>query len=148
MHYLKKIFVLTLFASLASAQASELAVDTAFNFERLATDGITLGQEVTEDRLIETDLEFELTLEYPLDEAWWLFFTGTLFAESEVTETIGDRQRASGLERDELGITYSFGDVYDAQLTLGRVEFVNDSEWWIWWDESLDSLSLQASYGD
>jgi hypothetical protein len=149
MHYLKhSLLVALLTPSLVTARASSLDSDVTLNFERLATDGITLGEEATNDRLVESALELEISLDYPLDEQLLVFFTGTLFSESEVIKTSSERQTASGLELDELGFAYSFGEHYDAMLKLGRVEYSGESEWWVWWDESLDGLGLEANYGD
>ena len=118
------------------------------NLERSALDGLSLGDDPTADRKVEEDYEIEFTLEYQVSDDLYLFFSGALKDESETIETIGRKQEVAGLERKEIGVGYIFGKEIPSHLRFGRSQFVSTSEWWLWWDEELDSIRLNSSYGD
>lgn len=116
--------------------------------ERSALEGLSLGNESSEDRLVEQDLEFEFALEYRVTNDFYLFLTAALIDESETVETAGIEDDVSGLERREIGFGYFFGEDLVSHLRVGRTEFVSASEWWLWWDEELDAIRLESSYSD
>lgn len=118
------------------------------SLERSALEGLSLGSDPVEDRQVEEDYEFEFILEYQLSNKAYLFFSGALIDETETLESSGKDERVSGLERKEIGFGYLFGEAVRSELKIGRVEFVSASEWWLWWDEELDSISLDSTYGD
>jgi len=118
------------------------------SIERSALEGLSLGSEPAEDRLVEEEYEFEFSLEYQINNNLYLFFTGTLFDETETVKTSGDEEEVSGLERKLMGLGYFFGESVKSELNIGRMEFVSASEWWVWWDEELDAISLYSIYGD
>ncbi len=118
------------------------------NLERSALDGLGLGDDPTEDRQVVEDYEIEFALEYQVDDKLYLFFSGALKDETETLETIGRKEDVSGLERKEIGVGYLFGKEIPSHLRFGRSAFVSASEWWLWWDEELDSIRLDSSYGD
>ena len=124
--------------------------DYAFqiSIERSALDGLSLGDDPSEDRLVEEDYEIEFALEYQVNDELYLFFTGALKDETETIETAGLEEEVSGLERKEIGVGYFFGEEVSSQLRFGRTEFVSASEWWLWWDEELDAIRLDSNYGD
>jgi len=47
-----------------------------------------------------------------------------------------------------MGLGAYFGEEINSEFILGRREFVSASEWWIWWDEELDAISLDSAYGN
>ena len=118
------------------------------SIERSALDGLSLGDDPSEDRLVEEEYEIEFALEYQVNDDLYLFFTGALIDETETIETLGLEEDASGLERKEIGVGYFFGKDFVSHLRFGRTEFVSDSEWWLWWDEELDAIRLDSSFSD
>ena len=118
------------------------------SLERSALEGISFGSDPAEDRLVEEDYEFEFSLEYQLTENSYLFFTGALIDETETVENSGAEDDVSGLERKQMGFGYFFGETVKSEFNIGRMEFVSASEWWLWWDEELDAISLDSTYGD
>ncbi len=126
-------------------------LDYAFeiSLERSALEGISLGSNSAEDRRVEEDYEFEFGLEYQLTENSYLFFIGALTHDVETVENSGvEEEDASGLERKQMGFGYFFGETIKSEFNIGRMEFVSASEWWLWWDEELDAVSLDSTYGD
>ena len=137
----------------AADERNSFDYDFQISIERYALDGLSLGDDPSEDRLLEQDLEFEFALEYLVTDDFYLFFTGALIDESETIETAvaGERDvkdEVSGLERKAIGLGYFFGGAVDSQLRLGRTEFVSASEWWLWWDEELDAIRLDSAWRD
>ena len=118
------------------------------SIERSALDGLSLGNDPSENRLVEEDLEFELALEYRVTNDFYLFITAALIDESETIDTAGIEDDVSGLERKAIGFGYFFGEELVSHLRVGRTEFVSASEWWLPWDEELDAIRLDSSYGD
>ena len=118
------------------------------SYERSALDGLSLGSDRTEDRLVEEEFEFEFALEYRVNNDLFLFFTAALIDETETIETAGLDESVSGLERREIGVGYFFGETVDSLLVVGRSKFVSASQWWVWWDEELDAIRLQSAYRD
>ena len=128
--------------------AAESGGPLEINLERSALEGLSLGSDPAEDRLVEEDYEFEFSLEYQLTENSYLFFTGALIDETETVENSGVEDDVSGLERKQMGFGYFFGETIKSEFNIGRMEFVSASEWWLWWDEELDAVSLDSTYGD
>ena len=151
---MRKLFVLLLACGLfyqapvAAENGGPLDYSFQINLERSALEGLTLGSDSAEDRLVEEDYEFEFSLEYQLTENSYLFFTGILINETETVENSGVEDDVSGLERKEMGFGYYFGETIKSELNIGRMEFVSASEWWVWWDEELDAVSLDSTYSD
>lgn len=139
---------LAAFVPAAADDGNPLDYQFEFSFERSALDGLSLGDDLTEDRLIEEDYEFEFVLEYGLNADLYLFFTGSFINETEAIETIDKEEKENGFERKEIGIGYFFGDEIASELKVGRREFASVSEWWLWWDEELDAISIDSNYGD
>ena len=119
-----------------------------FSMERSTLDGLSLGDEPAEDRLIEEDLEFEIKLEYQINDNFYLFLVGAFIDETETIETLNLVEDVSGFERKEVGFGYFFGDTIKSELNVGRMEFSSTSDWFIWWDEELDGVRLRSNYGD
>lgn len=134
--------------TVAMAERDSFDYDFQVSYERSALDGRSLGDDATLDRLTEEDYEFEFALEYRVTNDFYLFFTGALIDENNTVETVGSEENVSGLERKTIGLGYFFGDDLVSHLRLGRTEFVNASEWWLWWDEELDAIRLDSNYGD
>lgn len=142
---------------------SPLYYEFALGFEKNKIDKVGLGSDPTRDdvdedpvvdQIIEEDYEFEFSLEYTVNEQVYLFLTGSLIDETETQkfnnfiDTRRIREQVSGFERKEIGVGFYFGEQIASELKLGRMEFVSISEWWVWWDEELDAISLESSYGD
>lgn len=144
-------FCISLIAYLNTAVGSDSSpIDYSFQFslERSALDGISLGDDPSEDRLLEEDIEFEINLEYQINDSLYLFFVGAFIDETETLETINLVEDVSGFERKEIGLGYFFGEEFQSELNIGRMEFSSTSDWFIWWDEELDGIRLQSTYGD
>ena len=141
-------FDLFYLAPVAAENGSPLDYSFQISLERSALEGLSLGSDPAEDRLLEEDYEFEFSLEYQLTENSYLFFTGALIDETETVETSGMEENVSGLERKQMGLGYFFGETIKSEFKIGRMEFVSVSEWWLWWDEELDAVSLDSTYGD
>ena len=132
----------------ATGEYRGLDYQITLNLERSALDGRTFGEQPEEDRLVIEEYELELALEYEVSDNFYLFFVGTLIDDSETLETAGIDEEDRGLELNQLGFGYLFGETVVSELNLGRLEFLSASEWWIWWDEELDALRLQSSYAN
>ena len=135
-------------APVAAESGGPLDYSFQISLERSALEGLSLGSDPAEDRLVEEDYEFEFSLEYQLTENSYLFFTGALIEETETVEDSGVEEDVSGLERKQMGFGYFFGETIRSEINIGRMEFVSASEWWLWWDEELDAVSLDSTYGD
>ena len=141
------------FLSLSSAVAADgeyrdLDYQFTLSIERSALDGVTFGSEPEVDRLVVEEYELELALEYEARDDLYLFFVGTLVDDSETLDPAGPRETDRGLEINQLGLGYLFGESVVSEANIGRLEFKSASEWWVWWDEELDAIRLQSSYGD
>lgn len=130
----------------AAQDLSPFTYDFTLSLERSAWEGVTLGGDQSEDRLVEEEYELEIALEYQVTDALYLFFTGTLTDDREIVETAGIEEKTQGLERTEMGVGYYFGEQVVSDLNVGRMEFSSASDWWVWWDEELDAVRLQSSY--
>ena len=129
---------------------SNTALDYGFQFtvERSALEGLSLGDEPGEDRLIEEDHELEIDLEYQLNDSLYLFFVGAFIDETETIETAKLVEEVSGFERKEIGLGYFFGDSVQSELNIGRMEFSSRGDWFLWWDEELDGIRLASTFSD
>jgi len=127
---------------------SFLDYEFALSLEANELDNLSLGDDPDLDRLVEEDYEFEFKLEYTVNDNLYFFFGASLVDESETVKPINTEETLSGLERKEMGLGYYFGEEIDSELKLGRVEITSASEWWLWWDEDLDMISLESTYGD
>ncbi len=151
---MRKIIYIVLVILVVSAPVAQAdngdALDYGFQlaFERSALEGLSLGADPAEDRLVEEDYEIELDLEYEVNDTFYLFLTAALVDETETVENSGVEESVSGLERKRIGAGYLFGETVHSELTVGRLEFVSASEWWLWWDEELDAVRLESYYGD
>jgi len=148
-----QIFFISLFSItclMTSEAESNGSFDSSFEFiiERSALEGLSLGDDPAEDRLVEEEFELEFKIEYSVSNDFYLFFTGALIDETETIETENEEEKTSGLERKEMGLGYFFGETVQSELKLGRMEFASTSEWFLWWDEELDSVRLKSNFGD
>jgi hypothetical protein len=141
-------FSLFLNLDVVATASGQLNTDIEFGFEFNVLDGVTLGSDTGSNKLLEQDLEIELDLEYRFNDQFNLFFTGAVIDETEQIKSVGSKSKRSGLEFREIGIAYLFGDIVDFELKLGRVEYESISQWWSWWDDELDIISLQFWYED
>ncbi|MGD2067025.1 MAG: alginate export family protein [Candidatus Bathyarchaeota archaeon] len=130
------------------ADIPEFNIDYSLDFEHTVMDGLSLGYNPDEDHRIETISELGISLEYIPSDQWRLFFSGVLSKENISLENSGEHEDTSGVERKEMGVAYQFGNSIDAELKVGRNEFVSDSEWWVWWNELLDAITLDTKYND
>ncbi|MEW8505276.1 MAG: alginate export family protein [Candidatus Thiodiazotropha sp.] len=150
---MRQLISITFFLSLFliphayAEHGGSLYADFEIGIEFKEIDGLSLGDEAEMNKLVEQDLELEFDLEYRLNNQFNLFFTGALIDESEVIKSADLKSTRRGLELRELGISYLFGDIVDSELKLGRVEYESISQWWSWWDDELDIISLQLWYG-
>ena len=110
-------------------------------------DKVTLGDEPDADRLVEEEFELEFFLEYLASNQVYYYFGGSLIDETEEVKPNGERDHASGFERGEMGVGYTFGDLVESEVRVGRREYLSSSDWWFWWDEDLDSVSLESRWG-
>jgi len=135
--------------SITLADSAE-AFDYGFEFsmERSAQEGVTLGDDLAEDRLVEEDFEFEIDLEYQINDSIYLFLIGAFIDETETIETASLVEDVSGFERKEVGLGYYFGDTIRSDFNIGRMQFESASEWFVWWDEELDGVRLKSTYGN
>ena len=133
-------------ASPAAGDYDEFEYQFTLSLERSALEGVTLGDDPQGDRLVIEEYELELDLEYALGDDAYLFFVGTLVDDSETLETAGNEEESRGLEVSQIGFGYLFGETVASELSVGRMEFLSASEWWVWWDEELDAVRLQSSY--
>ena len=75
-------------------------------FARSALEGLSLGADPAEDRLVEEDYEIEIDLEYEVNDAFYLFLTAALIDETETVENSGLEEDTSGIERKRIGAGY------------------------------------------
>ena len=136
-------------ASPAMAEENS-ALDYAFtiSLEKSEIDNLSLGDDSRVEKLVEEDYELELALEYTVSDNVYLFLVAGLVDETETIKPVDEEDQASGLERKQMGVGVYFGEEIDSEFILGRREFVSTSEWWIWWDEELDAISLDSAYGN
>ena len=151
---MRKLFLIILtgiwFCSPSSAEDGfPLEYEFLVSIELSELDNLTLGDEPAEKRLEMEDYEFEFDLLYQIDDHWYAFFAGQLGDEAETIEPAGLKEEdLSGFERKQIGIGVEFGEEITSDLSIGRVEFLSIGEWWLWWDEDLDAIKLESSYGD
>lgn len=137
-------------SSIASAAGEYGNPDYQFtlSLERSALDGLTLGDDQQQDRLVIEEYQLEIALDYEASDSLYLFFVGTLVDDSATLHTAGLAENDRGLEINQLGVGYLFGEIVAYDLNAGRLNFRSASDWWLWWDEELDALRLQATHGD
>ena len=110
-------------------------------------DDVSFGGDPDVERSVEEELELAFSIEYQAGDRLYFIFGGSLIDETEEVEPRGARESLSGFERGEMGIGYLFGENVESEIRAGRQEFVNLSHWWYWWDEDLDSISLNSRSG-
>ena len=151
---MRKLFIIIFTSAwICSAVSAENGFPLEYEFlvsvEISELDNLTLGDEPTEKRFEKEDYEFEFDLLYQFDDHWYAFFAGSLVDEVETIEPVGfEEEDVSGFERRQIGIGVEFGDEIASNFSMGRVEFLGIGEWWLWWDEELDAIKLESSYGD
>lgn len=136
---------------LSPAMADEnpaLDYSITLSLESNEIDNLSLGDDSRVDKKTEKDYELELALEYTVNDNLYFFLVAGLVDETETIKPVDEKDETSGLERKEMGVGVYFGETIQSEFILGRREFVSASEWWIWWDEELDAVSLDSSYGD
>ena len=147
------LFILC-FYSLAGILPASADENSAFDYEFVISiegsqlDDLSLGDDPDLERLEEEEVEFEFGFEYQPNEQLYFFLVGAYKDEVETEKPNGERDSFAGLERKEMGMGVYFGEEIDSEFILGRREFVSASEWWIWWDEELDAISLDSAYGN
>jgi hypothetical protein len=129
-------------------ESSLLYHEFTLNLHGSQLDNLSLGEDPEVDRLVTEEYEFELNLEYSLSDRTYLFLDASLFANSETIEPSDERDSESGIDGKQLGISMAFGEAQNHVAKLGRIEFVSRSEWWIWWDEGIDAISLESFSGE
>ena len=147
---LSTILIGCLLVASPAMAAENSALDYAFtiSLEKSEIDSLSLGEDSRVEKLVEEDYELELALEYTVNDNVYLFLVAGLVDETETIKPVGEEDRTNGLERKQMGVGVFFGDDIDSEFILGRREFVSASEWWIWWDEELDAISLDSAYGN
>ena len=110
-------------------------------------DNLSLGDDPDVDRLEEEEYELAFTIEYQASDQLYFYFGGSLIDEAEEIKPNGEDESLSGFERGEIGFGYSFGSEITSEIRVGRREFISASDWWYWWDEDLDSVSLDSRWG-
>lgn len=151
---MRKLFLIILASTwvcsaVSAEDGSPLEYEFLVSFELSELNDLTLGDEPTEKRLEKEEYEFEFDLLYQIDDHWYAFFAGSLVEEVETIEPAGLKEEdISGFERKQIGIGVEFGEEVTSDLSIGRVEFLSIGEWWLWWDEDLDAIKLESSYGD
>jgi len=126
------------------------ALDYAFtiSLDISEIDNLSLGDDPLVDKLIEEDYEFELALEYTVNDNLYLFLVAGLVDETATVKPVNEKDEVKGIERKQMGLGAYFGEEINSEFILGRRKFVSASKWWIWWDEELDSISLDSAYGN
>ena len=151
---MRNFFAIILIGSLPGilpAMADEnSALDYAFtiSLDISEIDNLSLGDDPLVDKLIEEDYEFELALEYTVNDILYLFLVTALVDETATVKPVNEKDEVKGIERKQMGLGVYFGEEINSEFILGRREFVSASEWWIWWDEELDAISLDSAYGN
>jgi hypothetical protein len=130
------------------AENPQLYTDLKAGLEYEKLDNVSLGNEAELERLTERDYEIEFDLEYRPSNDLGFFLTAALVDENEQIDPAGIEKSLSGMELKELGLSYHFGDTIQSEIKLGRIEYESSSHWWSWWDDELDSISLQSRAGD
>jgi len=151
MRNLSVIILISTVAVLSPVVADEnpsLDYSITLSLETNEIDNLSLGDDSRVDKKTEKDYELELALEYTVNDNLYFFLVAGLVDETETIKPIDEKDETSGLERTEMGVGVYFGEAIQSEFILGRREFVSASEWWIWWDEELDAVSLDSSYGD
>lgn len=145
--------LLTLLCLLSMPNPAVMADDGAliYAFEFSVTgselDKLTLGDDPDADRLVEQEYELEFYIEYLAANQIYYYFGGSLIDETEEEKPNGERDHVSGFERGEMGVGYGFGEIVESEVRVGRREYLSSSDWWYWWDEDLDSISLESRWG-
>ena len=136
------------FSRAIADQGSALDYSLTIGLETSEIDNLSLGDDSRVDKLSEEEYELELALDYTLSDSVYFFLVAGLVDETETVKPVGSKDESSGLERKQMGVGVYFGEEVDSEFILGRREFVSASEWWIWWDEELDAISLDSAFGD
>ena len=136
------------FSRAIADQGSALEYSLTIGFETSEIDNLSLGDDPQVDKLINEEFELELALDYSLNDSVHFFLVAGLVDETETVKPVGNKDETSGLERKQMGVGVYFGEEIESEFILGRREFVSASDWWIWWDEELDAISLDSAYGN
>lgn len=135
------------FSPAMADENSSFDYSLAISLENSEIDNLSLGDDPRVDKLTEKDYELELALEYTVNDNVYFFLVAGLVDETETVKPVDEKDEASGLERKQMGVGVFLGEEIASEFILGRREFVSASEWWIWWDEELDAISLDSAYG-
>jgi len=151
---MRNFFAIILIGSLPGilpAMADEnSALDYAFtiNLDISEINNLSLGDDPLVEKLTEEEYELELALEYTVNDNLYLFLVAGLVDETATVKPVNEIDEVKGIERKQMGLGVYFGEEINSEFILGRREFVSASEWWIWWDEELDAISLDSAYGN
>lgn len=128
-----------------AAETNRLLQNYELSLTYSELDNLTFGDDPDQDELVTEEYEFEFYLEYQATDQRFYYFGGSLLDETEEVEPNGERETVSGFERGEMGVGYSFGDAIESEVRIGRREYLSASDWW---DEDLDSVSLESRFGN
>ena len=151
---MRNLLGIIFFGSLIGFTAAMADENSPFDYsltiglENSEIDNLSLGDDPRVDKLTTQDYELELALEYSVNDNVYFFLTAGLVDETETVKPVDEKDEASGLERKQMGMGVFFGEEVSSEFILGRREFVSAGEWWIWWDEELDAISLDSAYGN
>jgi hypothetical protein len=126
--------------------SSNLYYQFTLSLEGTRLDNLSLGDDPDVDRLETQEYELEMELEYSLTDRAYLFLDLSLKDDTEEVKPRGERETERGLERKQMGVAVNFGEEIATELKIGRMEFINRSEWWVWWDEELDAVSVESNF--
>ena len=135
------------FSRAIADQGSALDYSLTIGFETSEIDNLSLGDDSRVDKLSKEEYELEFALNYTASDSVYLFLVAGLVDETETVKPVGSKDETTGLERKQMGVGVYFGEEVESEFILGRRKFVSASEWWIWWDEELDAISLDSAYG-
>ncbi len=133
------------FSALAGDDALSYNLELSLAYSELNDQ--TFGEDPNEDQLVEEEYELAFLFEYHANNQLYYYFGGSLIDETEEIKPNGERKNVAGFERGEMGVGYSFGDEIESEIRVGRREYISSSDWWNWWDEDLDSVSLESRFG-
>ena len=140
------LLVSSIFSSTTLADTDPVSYDLQFGFAGARLNGVTLGDDVSLDRLEDNEITIGLDFSYLVNDQFFVFFGGELFNQSETIKTANTRFSESGFELGNTGIGYTWGDEVEYQFEIGRIEYSDERQWW--WDEYLDTLGLKIETDD
>jgi len=135
-----------IFSGTSLANTDTASFDLKIDFTGARLQGVTLGDDVSLDRLDNDEIKVGFDFSYPVNDQFFLFFGAELFDENETIKNANTRFSESGFELGNTGIGYTWGDEVEYQFEIGHIEYSDERQWW--WDEYLDTLRLQFETED